>query len=887
MRSMLRIIQNQSSAGAKNYYSHSDYLSEGQELAGLWHGKGAELLGLAGVVEKKDFDSLCDNLDPRTGKQLTPRNKSDRTVGYDFNFNVPKGLSLAYALGGDDRILGAVRKAAAETMEEIEKDTKTRVRKLGKQEERETGNLVIASYLHTTARPVEGVPDPNIHIHAFTFNATFDSVEQRWKAAQFRDQKRDAGYFEAVFHSKLSKHAKDLGYGIERKGKFWDVTSVPKSIRDKFQRRTDQIEELARKKAKKKGALDADTKGELGAKSREAKAKMTWPELQQAWRSRLTADEAASPVICPIPNSQGPAIETTPAQAMMHAVEHCFEREAVVPERTMLASALRRGFGDVTIERIERELEPHKVLRRELFGRKYVTTNEVLKEEEAVLAFAREGRGAVEPLQLNWQCSRDWLSDEQKEAISQLVESKDRVQILRGGAGTGKTTLMQEAVAAIESSGRKVFTFAPSAEASRKVLRDEGFATATTVAELLVNQRLQRDVAGSVIWIDEASLLSTKDLRKVFDLAAGKNARVILSGDYRQHGSVHRGGILRILETYAGLRPAHVHTIQRQKGEYKKAVAAFADGRLEEGFDRLDALKWIKEIPDQEKRDATIARDYVHAMVEAGSDKDKALVIAPTHREAQHLTEAIREQLQAAGILSSGSISVMRLIPRHLTEAEQADSACYEPGDVIVFHQHARGHRKGERIVLGDTLPASLAKVASRFSVYRPATLDVAVGEQIRFTAGGSTSDGKHRINNGSIARVSGFDASGDMILDNGWRVRQDFGHLSHGYVQTSVAAQGRTVQRVFIAESAESFGAASNQQWYVSISRGKQEARIYTHSKDELRNAIAQSADKLTAVEFVGRSILRARRIAVRKQTISSNVTAIKLRHKEPDHAK
>ncbi len=887
MHGMLRIIQNQSSAGAKNYYSHSDYLSEGQELAGLWHGKGAELLGLTGVVEKKDFDALCDNLDPRTGKQLTPRNKSDRTVGYDFNFNVPKGLSIAYALGGDDRILSAVRKAAAETMEEVEKDTKTRVRKLGRQEERETGNLVVASYLHTTARPVNGVPDPNLHIHAFTFNATFDPVEQRWKAAQFRDQKRDAGYYEALFHSKLSKHAKSLGYGIERKGKFWDVTSVPNSIRSKFQRRTDQIEKLAYEK----GVQDPDAKGDLGAKSREAKAKTTtWPELQEDWRSRITADEVASLSVCPIPTPNGPTIETTPVQAMSHAVEHCFEREAVVPERNLLATALRRGLGDVTINDVELQLEPHGVLNRDLLGRKMVTTKGVLKEEQAVLEFARAGRGTQKPLQPHWKCTREWFSDEQKEAIAQLVGSGDRVQILRGGSGTGKTTLMQEAVAAMESGGHQVFPFAPSAEASRKVLRDEGFKNATTVAELLVNKKLQDQVAGQVIWIDEASLLSTKQLRQVFDLAGEKGARVILSGDYRQHGSVHRGGILRLLETYAGLRPAQVHTIQRQSGDYKKAVAALADGDLEEGFDRLDALKWIKEIPDEAKRDAEIARDFVHALAQPGNEKDLALVIAPTHREAEHLTEAIRSKLRERDVLQEEFRTVSRLIPLHMTEADKADTAAYEPGMVIVFHQNAPGHQKGERIVVGETLPNSLLKASARFSVYRQATLDIAIGEQIRFTAGGTSSDRKHRINNGMIARVTGFETNGDLLLDNGWRVKHDFGHVSHGYVQTSIGSQGRSVQRVFVAESSESFGAASRQQWYVSVSRGKKEGRIYTDSKAALRQAVMQSADKLTAFEFVGqrrRIKEQVRRITARAKTLAASIGPEKTRVKEMTYAK
>ena len=43
---MLRVIQNRSAAAAKNYYSHSDYLTEGQELTGHWGGKAAKLLGL-------------------------------------------------------------------------------------------------------------------------------------------------------------------------------------------------------------------------------------------------------------------------------------------------------------------------------------------------------------------------------------------------------------------------------------------------------------------------------------------------------------------------------------------------------------------------------------------------------------------------------------------------------------------------------------------------------------------------------------------------------------------------------------------------------------------------------------------------------------------------
>ena len=94
-----------------------------------------------------------------------------------------------------------------------------------------------------------------------------------------------------------------------------------------------------------------------------------------------------------------------------------------------------------------------------------------------------------------------------------------------------ETTMMREAVAAIESGGAKVFTFAPSAEASRGVLRsDAGFANAETVEALMQNPKLQAQVRGQVIWIDEAGFLSVRTLARVTDLAEKEECRIILGG---------------------------------------------------------------------------------------------------------------------------------------------------------------------------------------------------------------------------------------------------------------------------------------------------------------------------------------------------------------------
>jgi hypothetical protein len=721
------------------------------------------------------------------------------------------------------------------------------VRVNDRDDERVTGNLAWAEFIHFTARPVNGIPDPHLHAHCFTFNATFDEKEQRVKAVQFRDIKRDAPYYEAAFYSRLGKRLTELGYPIERKGKKWDLASIPKSMTKKFSRRTEQIE----KHAEEKGVRNAKEKDKLGALTREGKEKeFSMTELRAIWREWLSDDEQAALANLASGVQRGPAeiSPDAPQAAMRHAISHCFERNSVVPSRQLLAEALRRGVGEVSIEEVKRELVDQGVMVGNWAGREMATTQAVLSEEQSMLAFARNGKRKAEPLNPSWKIKREWLNAGQKAAVRHVTQSRDRVLVIKGMAGTGKTSLMQEAVEAIQAEGHKVFTFAPSAEASRDVLRSEGFANATTVAELLVNEELQKSARGHVLWIDEAGLLGTRQLNRVFDIADRLDARVILSGDWRQHGSVERGAAMRLLEQEGGIKPAIVSDIQRQKGQYRKGVAMLAEGDTERGFDLLDDLGWIKAI-DDELRPLAVAQEYAKTVEEGGSGP---LVISPTHAEGERITQAIRQELKSRKLLGAKDRSFLRLAPLNRTEAERADPAMYEPGDVIVFHQNAKGHRKGERITVGDAAPAELLKHAERFQVYRQSELPLAKGDRIRFTSIGDTKDRKHRLNNGAMYRIAGFTSNGDIRLDNGWIVDQQHGFIAPGYVVTSHASQGKTVGKVIIAESAESFAAASQEQFYVSVSRGKHEAVIFTDDKEALKEAVTKTTPRIAATELL-----------------------------------
>ena len=846
---MIRITQQNSAKDAKRYYATADYYSEGQELVGSWGGKAAARLGLAGTVGKESFERLCDNLDPRTEKSLTVRNRSERTVGYDFTFSVPKSVSLLYAMTADEEIMNAFRESVDETMREVELEMKTRVRKGGRDENRTTGNMVWAEFIHTTSRPVDGVPDPQLHAHVFAFNSTWDEQEDRWKAGQFRELKRDAPYFQAAFRVRLANRLQDLGFGVERKRDDFEIMGLKPDVLKRFSRRTALIEKMAAEK----GITDPNRKAELGAETREKKSKaLSMDQLRDAWGNRMAVAERHNLEGVSCKATSYPRHANGETQAVDHALEHSFVREAVMPERKLLTEALKRGLGSVTVEDTSRELRDRPLIRSDVAGRTMATTKEMLSLETKLVEFSKNGRGRCRPLgDPERACSRTWFNAGQKAAVAHVLGSRDRVMIIRGVAGTGKTTLEQEIGEALAEVGRPVVAVAQSVKASRDVLRNEaGFENADTVARFLKDQEMQQSARNGVVLVDEASLLGTRDLHKVFAVAEEVNARVILVGDRKQHRSVNAGEPLKLLEERAGLPVAEVTDILRQQGNYKKAARALSEGRTEEAFKALDQLGWIKQVPDSE-RNEQIATAYLSAASEKktrGGTKS-VLVVSPTHAEGNLITAAIRQRLKSRNKLKTErAVSVW--VSSRLTDAQKSDSTEYESGNLVQFHQNAQGFKKGARLIVkeGASLPIHLA---NRFEVYRPVQIALAVGDRVRITAGGKTKDGKHALRNGSLLTVDGFTKRGDLIVDHGWVIDRDFGHLTHGYVVTSHASQGATVDKVIVAISSQSLAATDQRTAYVAVTRGKEQALIFTDDRKELLRAIGRDDGSISAIEL------------------------------------
>ncbi len=253
----------------------------------------------------------------------------------------------------------------------------------------------------------------------------------------------------------------------------------------------------------------------------------------------------------------------------------------------------------------------------------------------------------------------------------------------------------------------------------------------------------------------------------------------------------------------------------------------------------------IEEIADAEERYRAIAKDYRQSL----DDKKATLVVSPTHAEAAHITAAIRDELRQAGKLGPEDHAFLRLVPVDSTEAARGLASTYRQGDVLQFHQNAKGFTKGQRLTVTD--PAAVPTLhADKFSIYRPEPVLLAAGDKIRMTGNIRTTDGKHLLKNGMSHSVAGFTPKG-IRLDNGWVIPNEAGHFRPGFVETSMGSQGRTVQRVILGMAASSIPAMSLEQLYVSATRAKESLKLYTDSKHDIRRAVERSSQKLAALDL------------------------------------
>ena len=869
-------IKTQSNLGsAKNYFKEhlnsGDYYESGGQTPGTWHGQGADMLGLAGNVREKDFLSLCAGQKP-DGSKLTQRHNTVRTgdvanrrVFYDFTICPPKSVSIAALVEGDERIMRAHAQAVAVAAAEMETFAVVRLRAKSvalNGREQKTGNLLMAAFTHESARAVsEGAnPDPLLHTHLLVFNASFDKSTNEWRALEPRDLFRANQYIESVFDHALCRELKKMGYQLREKGKGWELAHIPDSLCETFSKRRKAILEKTAE-LEKEGAKSGHEKIKDSAAHDQRIRKQgsqSADELRQAWKNQMTKQEKNNLIVAAIYSSN----DITPNDAVEWSQKHLFERNAVVPRTEFLASCLKHGRGgDFSLSALKATFDAESSILHEIGGDR-ITTEDALETERFILRTVLNGKSRYEPFASGLLSSADSLNPLQRSAAEKLLAGRDFLSVFRGGAGTGKSYTMKHVRDALQAGGNTVVVLAPQNQQVADLIKD-GFEAQTVASFLAGAVDLNSE---TVVFCDEAGQVGGEDMAKMLSKIKAGNARCVLVGDVRQHGSVARSSALVAIQKYASPHTAELageYAIQRQQvAGYRKAVAAAECGDTARAWDLLDQQGSIIDTT-VENRTRDAARLYVEKLNSGGS----VLVLSQTNVEVDALNQAIRQELGACGRLDPQSAFLKPTLKQvDLTNAEKERGSNYPDGAVVLLNRkvgHFRGGTSGEflresvnggvvLLVGGKELTVSNADL-DRLTVCEKLNLQLCAGDKIQLKANIRLSK-KKKLANGQILDVVGEDKFGDLLVKDAHGQRfalpGEFKRFQYGYAVSSYASQGKTCDAVIVSDSMCK-AATNTREFYVSISRGKHSCSILTADRYSLQAHIESLGDRALASDL------------------------------------
>jgi ATP-dependent exoDNAse (exonuclease V) alpha subunit len=412
-----------------------------------------------------------------------------------------------------------------------------------------------------------------------------------------------------------------------------------------------------------------------------------------------------------------------------------------------------------------------------------------------------------------------------------------------------------------EAEGYRVEGFAPTSRAAQK-LGEAGIDTSTLQKHLVRGQ--QPDSGEKRLYVlDESSLASTRQVHE-FVNRLHPNDRVLLVGDRRQHEAVEAGRPFAQLQD-AGMKTVRLEEIVRQKDpELKQVVEQLARGEVREAVQNLERQGRVHEIQGHDERIAAIAKEYAQS-------PENTLVISPDNRSRIEINERIHAELQRSGIVRNEEHCIRTLVPRQdLTGADRTWAERYEVGNVLRYSRSSKETCIGKGAyaqvksihVPKNRLTVELQDGTERtydprrqqgVSVFREETRSFSVGDRIQFTAPANDL----RVANRELGTIKSIEENGRLRLkmDGARAVELDthkHPHLDHGYAMTSHSSQGQTADRVLIHVDAE-LGAKdllNSRMAYVSVSRGRYDAQIYTNNAQTLGQELSRDVSHSPAIQ-------------------------------------
>lgn len=529
------------------------YLNRGgSDLRAVWMGQGAEALGLSGKeVNPHDFRCLLNGLSPLGEPLVQNAGAADRKLGWELCISTPKSVSLGIEFGGEvGPVFSDAHRYGVAALVAFAEAAVVETRRGRGGHIREPAKVVAATFEHATSR----ASDPNRHTHLLLMNAGLD-CDLKWGALVSKALYDRQKELTAVYRTALIDYLRAHGIDIKLMGGALRVPGISDAVEKHFSTRRKQIVD----RLVETGELgDAAAAAQATIATRPPKRNVDLNELRSEWFARCESigfDVAAfqeSLKVSTYLKRMNPLIASE-VTSIVEATGKAFtEQELKTFERYAKASkqAVTFNWPDVEMEKphvvpiprdddrpilqmyaSERTVKSYVWL--EQFARRSSTSLrhvgvksrliDAVINDEAQPRTVRHEKSLHErsskpasPNRLSSAKTRSRVSLtlDQQRAVNRLVrKGSERIRILNGAAGTGKTTTLRGAARAYQAAGFSVLAIAKTGLAARELERKAGIDEVLTFTQLRQRQ------------VETAKDFLASELRNLHRAIIGKNAQ--------------------------------------------------------------------------------------------------------------------------------------------------------------------------------------------------------------------------------------------------------------------------------------------------------------------------------------------------------------------------
>lgn len=750
---MLSVANVRTASGAANYFAADNYYTRADaERSGQWLGKGAETLGLRGVIEASQFEAVLKGMLP-DGSRVGSDNRAHR-AGTDLTFSMPKSWSILALVGGDRRILDAYGAAVRETLAWAEKNlAETRMEVRGKERVVATRNLVIGLFQHDTNRNQE----PNAHFHAVVANVT-QGPDGKWRALRNDKIWEHNTLLNAMTMARFRLAVEKLGYQVGEYGKHgnFEAVGVPKPVRDAFSsRRAEILDKLSTMEGKgiaARNAANLMTRADKGPVAdrqalvnqwREAAAKLGFdPRLLISQANARAATDIGS--VSGIGNSvrsigqrarllaatfaerlglrQGDPLvprdmgRRTPEQiaavhAVASAIRHLGEREAAFSRteiyRSALGFALPTTLADIE-HRVDQLLRQGYLQKGKGADRHLVTTRDAIGLEQRIIAAVENGRGhgsavveadvAGERLRALSQLKYGLtLNPGQEGAGRLLLASHNRIVAIQGVAGAGKSTVLKPVADILREEGKSVLGLAVQNTLVQMLERDTGIPSMTVARFLRQHQGLLAGADQARLAEARASLRGTTVLLDEASMVGNADkeklvrlANLLQLDRFASIGDRKQLGAVDAGKPFDVMQKAGVETAIMNTNLRARDKALRDAQYAAQGGNIDEALRHLG--PHVVASGNTAAVDAAAAWLSLSPAEREVTAIYASGRNLRgQVNDAVQTGLKANGELGPGSLRLNVLSRINLTREEMRYARSYAAGMVLEVDRRQRG----------------------------------------------------------------------------------------------------------------------------------------------------------------------------------------------------